>query len=265
MPIKLKLFNFDHEPSFAELWEICVYNLLYNTNDYCDDVEKLFERFGVSKKSKIIDVAAGSGFPALGLSERGYKIDCADGFLDEVDLFNKRAVEKNLSARCSQVMWSELPQHFQSNTYDFMFCRGNSFIYALGGWNNLVSFDAETALKKYHDTAKIFFDLLKQGGILYIDKFKDSEISHKNTVAQIKIGDNATEDLIFWTERFPEEKIRRASMLRNINSKETGVPNISYDLTFPELREILLSVGFSKVEQIALSSEKEFDILVARK
>lgn len=262
----MKTFAFDHEPSFAELWEVCVYNLMYDVARYCDDIEKMFAYIGITNTSRIIDVAGGGGFPALDLAARGFTIDCIDGFSDEVVLFNQRAEERGVSTRCKQVLWSELPGAFSSQTHDFMFCRGNSFIYAGGGWNELVEINKQSALKKYRDTAKIFFDLLKPGGYLYIDKFKDSEVSHKETVAQIRVNSGEPEDLIFWTERFPEKKIRRASMIRRkTDGSESGIPNITYDLTFPELEEILKEAGFSSVETLAIPSEHYFDIRIARK
>lgn len=262
----MKTFVFDREPSFAELWEVCVYNLMYDVGEYCNDIEKIFSGIGISKTSKIIDVASGSGFPALDLVPRGFVIDCADGAPDEVALFNQRAKERGVAVRCQQILWSELPNVFLPQTYDLMFCRGNSFIYAGGGWNELIEIDRHLAREKYRDTAKIFYDLLKPGGYLYIDKFKDSEISHKETVVKIQINGNEKENLIFWTERFPEKKIRRASMIRKKgDGTESGIPNITYDLTFPELEDILKDVGFSSVEALAIPSEHYFDIRIARK
>lgn len=262
----MKTFNFDNKPTFAELWDLCVYNLLYNESAYCDEIDNLFNKIGITKNSKVIDVSAGGGFPAISLSKKGYQIDCTDGFIDEVELFNDRAKQKEAAVRCAEVMWLNLPKQFDSNTYDFMFCRGNSFIYALGGWNNLVSIDSNAAIKKYADTAKVFFDLLKPGGCLYIDKFMDNEHTHKEIVAKIKIKKEEEKELIFWTERFPEEKIRRASMIiKDSNGEEKGVPNISYDLTFEELKSILFSVGFTSVEELKLSSENNFGVLLARK
>lgn len=262
----MKTFNFDHEPTYAELWEMCVENFLYNTKDYADDLIKLFENKGLGQKSSIADVSAGSGFPAHELSRRGFDIRCTDGFKDEVELFNKRAGQSKLSVRCEEVEWKDLLNIYQKNSFDFLLCRGNSFIYAGGGWNSMITINAEEALRSYTEIATIFFDLLKPGGFLYIDKFKDSETSHKEKVASIKVKDESPEDLIFWTERFPKDRIRKASMLRKkLTGEESGIPNIAYDLTFPEIENILTSIGFSKVESIKLPSETHFDILLAQK
>lgn len=256
--------KFGAEPTFAELWEMCVYKLLYNEQEYCGDIEALFEKHGISKDDRILDVSAGGGFPALGLIERGYSIDCADGFADEVDLFNRRANERGLNITCEKALWNELPAMHAANSYDFLFCRGNSFIYAVGGWNEDISIDPAKALSQYADTAKTFYSLLKEGGKLYIDKFKDTETTHKETVAQIEV-DGVNEDLIFWTERFSDRKLRRASMLRRTPDRvETGTPNVSYDLTESELVQALTAAGFN-VSKESVPSEQHFDVWVGTK
>lgn len=258
--------RFDTEPSFAQLWEMCVYNLLYNEKEYANDVEGLFKTLNITKNSRIVDVASGSGFPALALAERGYSIDAFDGFKDQAELYNTRAAERGVDTTCQQVLWQDLPNTAEAERYDLAFCRGNSFIYALGGWNELAEIDGATALLEYTRTAKIFYDLIKPGGHLYIDKFKDTEVSHKDKVAEIQVADGESEDLVFWTERFPEQKIRRASMLRiTSDGTETGTPNISYDLTIPELKSVLLQAGFTSVEEISIPSETTFTVLLAHK
>ncbi len=261
-----KTFHLDHEPTFAELWELCVNELLYNAPKHYDEIEALWKRQGITKESKIIDVAAGSGFPALGLLQRGWNIDSADGFTDEVELFNKRAEEAGLPERCAQVLWDDLLKHYPKEAYDFLLCRGNSYIYAPGGWNAEAPITPEAALDAYAKTAKDFYDLLKPGGQMYIDKFKDTETSHKETVARLQIGNATPEDLIFWTQRFSEQHIRRASMIRRKqDGTETGTPNVAYDLTYPEMEEALKTAGFSTIEPAQLSTEKVFDSWLATK
>lgn len=260
------MFNFNHEPTFAELWDKCVYHLLYNADDFKKDMERLFDKLKISKESKIIDVAAGGGFPTLELFKDGYNVACTDGYSDQVSLFNLKAKDSGLDVTCTKVFWYDLPSMYANDSFDFLFCRGNSFIYAGGAWNSMIDIDPIKAINDYKSTLKIFYDLLKPHGWIYIDKFKDSETTHREKVGKIKVNDEGSEELIFWTERFPEEKVRRASILRKKeNGEEHGVPNITYDLTFPELRQLLESVGFSAIESVKIPSEKHFDIILAQK
>jgi SAM-dependent methyltransferase len=256
---------FKKQPTFAELWDACVYQLLYNISDYKQDIEKLFAQLDVTKDSAIIDVAAGGGFPALDLVKDGYNFICTDGSPDEVDLFNEKSIQTDLTVKCSEVHWDNLSDKFPPSSFDFLFCRGNSFIYAAGGWNENVAVQAEKSLSIYRKTLSIFYDLLKSGGWIYLDKFKDSETTHRVKVADIQVGNGQKEELIFWTERFPEQKIRRASMIRKNGDVENAVPNITYDLSSLELEQLFQDVGFKNVQKIELPSEQNFDVWIAQK
>lgn len=261
----MKTFNFDHEPTFAELWDVCVYNLLYEIAEYKKDIENLFLKLGISKTSKILDVSAGGGFPGIELIKDGYDIACVDGFDDEVALFNKKATEQGLDARCMQGYWKDLPNLLRGASFDFLFCRGNSFIYAGGGWNSMVEINKDSSMQDYDKTLQIFFDLLTPGGWLYIDKFKDDETSHREEVCKIKVADGEPESLIFWTERFPNKRVRQASMIRKKGETEVKVPNITYDLSSQELITSLQRCGFKNIEEIRLPSEKHFTAWIAQK
>jgi len=264
-PEQAELFNFKSDPTFAQLWDKCVYNLLYNIADYKNDIEKLFGQLGITKDSKIADVSAGGGFPSLDLIKDGYNITCVDGFQDQVDLFNQKAEQSNLEARCINSKWENLENVLEENSLDFLSCRGNSFIYAGGGWNEMIEIDPEKSIEDYTKTLAIFYKLLKPGGWIYIDKFQDTETSHKEKVGQIQVGDGPKEDLIFWTQRYSDKKIRQASMIRKVGDIENGVPNITYDLLGSELENMLQQVGFKNIQKIQMESEKHFDIWVAQK
>ncbi|MBU2576691.1 MAG: methyltransferase domain-containing protein [Nanoarchaeota archaeon] len=260
--MKLK---FKKEPRFAELWDACLYNLLYDTKKYVNEILKLFKKNKISKKSKIIDVSVGTGFPALELTKKGYKIDCMDSMQDEINVFSRKAKKKKLNLRCKKLTWLQIPKHYKKNYYDFSFCRGNSFIYAAGGWNKSQKVDAKKSLKLYEETLKIFYDLLKDGGLLYIDKFKDSEKPHKTKVVEIQIKDKKY-DLIFYNEIKNKLNIRSSAMLlRDKTGKEIGLPNITYLLSKKELMNMLRKVGFSSIKEMSFKSEKHFDIILAKK
>ena len=105
----MKTLTFSQEPTFAELWDACVHLIYNDAEPLARDIENLFQKLGVSKDSEIVDVAAGSGFPALALVKDGYRVTCTDGAADEVALFNRKAKEYNLTVSCDQVLWSSLP------------------------------------------------------------------------------------------------------------------------------------------------------------
>lgn len=262
--IKMEL-KFRKEPVFAELWDACLYNLLYDAKKYVKEILELFKKNGINKESKIIDTCSGTGFPSLELIENGFKVDCMDASEDEIGVFSKKAKEKNLKEKCKKISWAEIPKNYKKENYDFAFCRGNSFIYAAGGWNKSQQIDKEKNLNKYKETLKIFYDLLKEGGILYIDKFKDSEKPHKTKVGEVLVG-NKKYKLLFYNEVNKEKKERYAAMLmKDENGKEEGLPNITYLLSGEELEQMLKEVGFKEIEKIELKNEWHFDVWLAHK
>jgi len=86
----MKLFKFKKEPLFAELWDVCLHNLLYNKNKYVSEIMDLFKKNNINKKSKLLDTSAGGGFIALYLRQKGYDIDCMDLMDDEIQVFKKK-------------------------------------------------------------------------------------------------------------------------------------------------------------------------------
>lgn len=261
----MNVIKFENEPSFAELWNVCVYDFLYNIENYKKDIEELFSKIGISKESKILDVSAGGGFPAIELIKDGYQIDCLDIDDDEIKLFNQRADKLNLSVKCKKGAWLDIPKLFEQNTYDFIFCRGNSFIYAAGGWNEKIKIDRQESLDSYLETLKIFKDTLKSGGHLYLDKFKDNEVAGKENVCKIQIKGKDEENLIFQTQRFPEENTRRAALVRtSLSEEENSFKKATYNLTETEMEELFEKAGFKENSKLDLPSEKYFVVWLAK-
>jgi hypothetical protein len=252
-------------PSLDEVWDLCIRNFLYDQKKYISEILALFERIGITKESKIADVSAGGGFPALNLIELGYRVDCFDGFAS--DLFNKNVTKQGQNTSCKEVLWQDLPEVTPQGQYDFIFCRGNSFIFAGGGWTELTGFDIEKVRADYEKTAKIFADMLKSGGYMYVDKFKDSELGHRERLATIKVGERA-EDLMFSSKRSPETKTRQVYMQRMVGDEVVNnETRVTYDLLGDELSQFLKDGGFSSVERInvEIPEEKHFDVWLAKK
>lgn len=115
-------------------------------------------------------------------------------------------------------------------------------------------------------TLEVYYNLLKLGGSLYIDKFRDSEIPDKKVVARLNIeSTKEQEDLVFYVERKPEQKVRFAQLLyRDKAGKEKGIPNVAYDLSEDEMDGLLKSVGF-KVSKPSIKSERHFVVWLAQK
>ncbi len=262
----LKEIEVQQEPEFPELWKLCEYELLYDINEYMEDMEEMFGKKGINKKSKILDTSVGPGFFIQELLEDGYNVSTSDKSLKILEPFKNYLKEKGIKHKTVISEWKNLDKHFKPNTFDLLLNRGNAFIMANGGWHEKISINRRQTLKAMKHCLKVYYKILKKGGYLYIDKFRDSEIPDKKVVATLKIKKTKEKkDVIFYVERVPEKDVRYAQMLlRDKNGKETGLPNMTYDLTEDEMEDLLKKVGF-KVEKLNLKSEKHFVVWLAKK
>lgn len=262
----LEVLDVEEEPLFPDLWRLTEDKLLYDPNEYFKDIEKLFEKINITKESKILDTCVGPGFFATDLLKEGYDLSTSDKNPNMIVPFQRTLKEIGIEHKTIISEWLELPKHFQKESFDFLFNRGNSFIYAAGGWNKMVEVNKEETINTMRETLKIYYDLLKPGGYLYIDKFKDSEIPNKKMVARINIKNTGEKkDIIFYVERRPQESVRFAQMiLRDKDEKEQGLPNIAYDLSTDEMELLLKEAGFD-VDKVQIESEKHFVVWLARK
>tara|TARA_Y100000310_G_C20443706_1_gene697326 strand:+ start:63 stop:845 length:783 start_codon:yes stop_codon:yes gene_type:complete len=260
--MKLK---FSKEPEFADLWDACLYNLLYKEREYTSEILQLFKRIKIDETSKILDSSAGTGFIALHLRKKGFCINCMDPLDDEVRVFKRKARKMNISQQIRKIFWKDIPRSYNNKKFDFIFCRGNSFIYADGGWNERQNVSAKFSLESYKNTLQIFYNQLNEGGYLYLDKFPDNEKPHKDKVGEIQIGNNEPEELYFYTKKIPAKRYREAAMIRkNRVGNESSIPNMTFDLKEKEVEIMLKEVGFT-FEKIKLKSEKHFVVWLAKK
>ncbi len=249
---------FTEEPKYPFLWDRCVYKLLYNPEAYTKELCDILLSLGVSKRSDILDTCAGSGFPAMDMYENGYeRVTCVDGTDDQIEFFNQKAEDRKLDIRSTKMSWLELPEHFSPESFDALICKG-SIWYAAGGWNVDFQPDGKETLRLLKQTLEIFHKLLRKGGVLFVDKFKDSEVSHKDVVGTLTVG-TAKKELLFWTDRDREHRIRRAKMIIKdvATGEESGTPNVTFDLQEPEFEALASKVGF-RIETPPFTEEKFF-------
>ncbi len=262
----LEILDVESEPAFPELWKLAAEKLIYNPKEYFKSIEDLFAKIGITKESKIHDTCVGPGFLAVDLLKEGYNLSTSDKNPNMIVPFQQTIKELGLDHTTTISSWLDLPKHFKNESFDLMFNRANSFIYAAGGWHELIPIDKQESLALMKKTLQIYYDLLKPGGYLFIDKFRDSEIPDKKVVARLNIENkDDPEDIIFYVERKPEQGVRIAQMLlRDADGKEKGLPNIAYDLSADEMETMLKDVGF-KIEKLSLAAERHFTIWLAQK
>ena len=263
---RLETISVQEEPEFSELWRLCEDKLLYSPQAYFNEMERLFKRIGVTKKSKLLDTCIGPGFFGIDLLRQGYQLSTADKSYTMIEYFAKELREENIKHKTVVSTWLDLPKHFNKNSFDMVFNRGNTIIYAAGGWNEVKAVDEKIAIQALRQTLKVYYDLLRPGGYLYVDKFKDDEKPAKKVVARLSIAKKEMRDIVFYVERKPENNIRFAQMLlRDSKGREEGVPNMACDVSEEKLESLLREVGFKNIEQLALSTERHFVVWLAKK
>lgn len=146
------------------------------------------------------------------------------------------------------------------------FCRGNSFIYAGGGWNKHNSMTWQDSLDAYRNTLLAFNKILTAGGYLLLDKFKDDEVCGKTKLTNVTIC-NKDYELLFYTRQHKDLHRREAALiLRDEVGVERCTPNETYLLSSQELNVLCKQTGFVRCQMpIDFSAEKHFGAWLLRK
>jgi cysteine desulfurase / selenocysteine lyase len=259
--------DIDYEPDFGELWRLSEYQLLYDSNDYLEDMENLFKKIRINKKSKLLDTCVGPGFFSTELLEKGYNLKTADKSKKHIKPFLDELKAVGIKHQVTNSTWLDLGKHFPKQSFDLLFNRGNTFIYANGGFIEKIKISREETLKVMKQTLKVYYDLLKTGGYLYVDKFKDSEVPAEKIAARLNIKESKQKkDIVFYVEKKPEDNARYARvLLRDSNGQDSGSEFTAYDLTEGEMEKLLQDVGFKKIKKINLTSERHFVVWLAQK
>ena len=250
-PNGLKIFPFNHQPSFAELWEVAI-ETLYDRPIYVNEFKAMLEANGITKGSRILDTCSGGGFPALDLVRDGYRVEALDASVDMVELYNCRSADLGLISRCTHGRWQELPRLLPGQKYDLLICRGNSFRHAAGGWNKAEK-GFPNADAAYHETLQIFREALKPGGRLYVDISRDPT-NHREMICWIDV-EGRHEQLNFVIEQ--DGAVRRASFIRvSPDGTEIKLPNSAPALVPYELEQLIKKAGF-RLQPVSIPAESE--------
>lgn len=249
--------------SLPEIWDFCL-EKIYDKSVYVQGLTDLLVRCDINKKSRVLDAGCGSGFPALDLIENGYRVIATDKSSEMVRQIGLNAKMRGLKIEAYHCMWSGLGKFFGKNAFNFVYCRGNSLVYAASWEQNWIvparsREEIKTALYN-------FYHILKPGGFLYVDITNRNEKAHEEN-----IGTAVTERgpvKLTWRIEHGADKIRTWTI--RLTFAKTGVTksykSYSYLLTPNELTSFLKEVGFSTIEQaVRVVGENNYDVFLARK
>lgn len=82
--------------------------------------------------ARVLDASCGTGQLAVGLAGRGFRVDATDNSSAMVRRTRALAEEYAAPVRAVRAAWDELPERFEDETFDVVFCVGNSLHHAVG-------------------------------------------------------------------------------------------------------------------------------------
>lgn len=239
-------------------------------------VERLRSELRVRNARKVLDCAAGTGFPSLELRRKPpitpFIVHCTDGDQAMIDELANRARNLGIGldelappairATTSQVEPAHLCLDWQDldrldTTYDYVLCRGNSLAYD-HSWTGGREVATTTQVTAHLTTIA---RRVRPGGWLHVD-----------APWQLGLGSRTYEtsrgDIVQIREQVSELEDRRKWRLTYVRQDATfqRFERFSSQLTVLELSPILDELGFEQTRPRSLDEEREnFGVIIARK
>ena len=250
--------------SLPEIWDFCL-DKIYNKAKYVGGFMEVMTAHGITTESKILDAGCGSGFPALDLIQHHYDVTATDKSSEMVRQIGINAKGRGLQVAAHHAMWSELERFFGKEKFDFVYCRGNSLVYAVSWEQNWIV--PERSQEEIQIALRNFYDILKPGGVLYVDVTSAREKPHVEDIGVIDTSEGDVR-LTWQIQRDEEHAIRTWTMQLQYQDRGEikSYPSYSYLLKADELVGFLTKIGFSKIKShVKVKGEKNYDVFVARK
>lgn len=90
----------------------------------------------------VLDCSCGTGQLAVGLAGRGMQVVATDASAAMVRRTAELSEELGASVRTMRADWQELPDHFDDDTFDMVFCVGNSLHHAVGARGRVAALES---------------------------------------------------------------------------------------------------------------------------
>ncbi|SDK02453.1 class I SAM-dependent methyltransferase [Natronincola ferrireducens] len=210
----------------------------------------------------ILDIASGTGNYAIALAEKGFDISAIDldkGMIEETKV---KAKEKGILLNTYVGDMKELDKHFQRETFDVVFCIGNSLVHL-------------TQLEEIQQTLNQMYYILKEGGnlllqIINYDKIIQYNIDGLPTIENKEVGVKFIRKYVYEEEK---RLIHFNTELIVTKGEEEAVYRNSvplYPLQSQQLIGMLQNAGFKTIDlfggfQEEPYKEESYGIVVAAK
>lgn len=247
----------------AKNWNAAL-TILYNREEYINEFISIISKYGINKKSNILDSSVGTGFLSLDLMKMGYRVVMNDSSGKMLRLLKSNARESNVkSLEIYNIPWQMLSTRL-NHSYDSILCRGNSLVY-VRSWHQRVQ-DFTEVKKDILLSLKNFYQLLNPNGLLWIDITSDKEILKGPEIIE-KFNRIIGGGEIEMTWKIIHDRKRRLRTVKSnflINNVHYNHTLYSYFMISDELIDLLNQIGFRKIKKVNMKNEI-YTILVARK
>lgn len=233
----------------AVMWEVCVHFLWDDT--LVVGIDQLLKKHSAKN---VIDCAGGIGFPSIGLRKKGWSITYSDGSSVMYEVFKGHLANEGVTMPHCLLEWKHLTRRFL-NQFDALLCRGNSLGY-VDSWNKPLRSNEFINIRKALDQ---FFQIIKPGGIIYIDTAQQEEfdLPHYPIIHEFgekQLGGHVVK--LAWLVSYNKEsKTKTWSCDLVIDGQPHHFSYQSYLLAPTELTILLREAGFQNVQEIIVPGE----------
>lgn len=244
-------------PDVGTVWDLCI-AIEYDREAL---VQGMAAWLGPPAGQKILDCAAGSGFPAIDLRQRGYDVTCTDASEPMLERFRINAQAAGVDLRPIRARWEELDSLYEDD-FDVVMCRGCSFLYA-GTFDDDVDPDP-TALDR---SLANFRRALRPGGRVYLDAPLEENLGE----AEPKWIEHPARTIdgrrIEMRERISADRqtrLRRWEVELSIDGEVFSLERRSHYMPHADLLELIRRAGFEDVTRVEVSGES-YAVFAGRK
>lgn len=220
--------------------------------EFIDELADFLNEYGVRT---ILECGCGDGHVLYGLAQKGF---CGIGIDSDSEMI-KLALENNKHQNISYKEMSWLDIWKLNVQFDAVMCRGNSL-------SSVVSWGKEhipsLTKQKLEQSICLFFNRLKDKGLLYVDTCSQGEIDRNGGKIEINTRDI---HLIGQIEYDKQEMERRVFGSGSIFGEKFSGGSASYLLYPTELEELIKANNPSCIWHKKLVTERNYDIICAIK
>lgn len=246
--------------NIAQLWAICI-KFMWD-EDYVNGLSSFLKKHHAQS---ILDCAGGNGFPSIELRKLGFDVTYSDGSKLMFDFFIQKLKESGLQIPHFFVDWKQLSTKIRQK-FDAVLCHGNSLIYVDSWDENNIS---EISRDNIKQSLQEFYNVLKNGGFLYVDTTNKKEFNQPTYPIIEEFGEKIIDGkkikLTWELTHDYQKKIRTWKSILNIDGQSHEFVYYSYLLAHDDLISLLKEVDFSEVEETQIDGENNYNVYVAYK